>query len=259
MEFKHDFESNKPVIGSIDYFATVTIRTPAWEKVLETTSLKTAPLNGTSRHIKEEHMIEIDKFWETVRTFDKETGTNTNEFNITYRYFVYVQAQSGPNKINEKITPSVDLAVKPRSGAGDVITIGNQDYTRPGSVVKKEAVQIISIFGIYRYQYRYLSIAASSITIVVFTFLTRSIVKTGPKKEKSIIDLVKPYREVVAEATEPIYRRGGIVITVNNLDDLAKVSDNLAKPILHTKSGRTHTFYLYDGPNRYEYNIDGTQ
>jgi hypothetical protein len=58
---------------------------------------------------------------------------------------------------------------------------------------------------------------------------------------------------------EPIHRRGEIVITMSSLDDLAKVSDNLAKPILHTRDGRTHTFYLYDGPNRYEYNEDEKQ
>ncbi|MEM3404501.1 MAG: DUF5305 family protein [Nitrososphaeria archaeon] len=254
--FKYNFESNKPLSGSVDYFVTIKVKTPAWEKVLDTTLLKTIPLEDTSRSFEEQHVIIINDYWEVVRAFDKETGTNTNEFNITCQYFINVRAQSGLDKINEKVSPSIDLIVKPRSNEGDIIALGKRDYIYPGSVEKKETVQIVSIFGIYRYQYRYLGIVGFTVAFAFFTFLMWSYIKMIPKREKPITDLIRPYRELVAEAMEPIRRRGEIVITMNNLEDLVKVSDNLAKPILHTKNGKTHTFYIYDGPNRYEYNKD---
>ena len=254
--FSYGFESNKPISGSVDYFVSIVIRTPAWEKVLETTSLKTVPLDAASRGFKEQYIVVIDDYWNVVRAFDKEIGTNTNEFNITYQYFVNVKAQSGSDKINGKMAPSIDISVKPRSSEGDIIALGRRDYTYPGSVEKRETVQIVSIFGIYRYQYRYLAIGGFIVASSAFAFFIWSYVKMTPKKEKPITDLIRPYKEVVAEAMEPIRRRGEIVITMNNLEDLVKVSDNLAKPILHTRNGKTHTFYLYDGPNRYEYNKD---
>lgn len=257
--FRYDFESNRPVSGSVDYYVVKAIKTPAWEKVLETTPTATLPLNGTSNGFQAEHTIEIDDFKEIIKTFDGETGTNTNDFNITYQYYMTIRAESGSDRVDDRISPSIDISVRPRSKDGDIIVIGSQDYTYPGSIAKKETVLIVSVFGIYRYQYRYLTLGGFLVASVISAFLAWSYVKTSPKREKSITDLMKPYREVVAEAMEPIHRRGEIVITMSSLDDLAKVSDNLAKPILHTRDGRTHTFYLYDGPNRYEYNEDEKQ
>ena len=42
---------------------------------------------------------------------------------------------------------------------------------------------------------------------------------------------------------------------MKSLEDLAKVAESLAKPLLHTQKDQTHTYYVLGGPTKYEYII----
>ncbi|MGQ9782008.1 MAG: DUF5305 family protein, partial [Nitrososphaeria archaeon] len=131
------------------------------------------------------------------------------------------------------------------------------NHVRSGNVTREQRTTIISLFGIYRWQYRYLAILALAVTLSLCLYSFRWLRKAYPKpKEKSIKDLVKPYKGIISNSLGSMRIRGETVVTMSSLEDLVKVSDNLGKPIVHTKRDKTHTYYLYDGTIRYEFNKD---
>jgi len=67
----------------------------------------------------------------------------------------------------------------------------------------------------------------SAITLPAITYAAWLLVKT---KGKTIGGVVKSFGEIIAEAGEPSYEGRKATVTMNSLEDLAKVAESLAKP-----------------------------
>jgi len=253
--FTYVFDSSLPATGTVDYNVSVVVSTKSWKKVLNTTSatfnLKDAKSFSTT------HSFNISKFGDLVYSIDKETGIFSYEYNVTISHAINVKAASDAGSVNEVFTPSLDFIVKSRSESGDVIVPEGVNHARSGGVTRQQKIVLGSLFGIYRWQYRYLSILGFAVAFSIFVYLVRWYRKTYPKaREKPIKDLVKPYRGIISDSLGSMRVKGEIVITMSSLEDLVKVSDNLGKPIVHTRRDKTHTYYLYDGTVKYEFNKD---
>jgi hypothetical protein len=59
-------------------------------------------------------------------------------------------------------------------------------------------------------------------------------------------------REKMVEASEPSKQGGKVTVTVRSVEDLAKVSEETFKPIIH----HDDVFYILDGDMRYEFRRD---
>jgi hypothetical protein len=260
LRFSYSLGSSKPVEGSFEYYEKVVLETKSWRKVLNTSSLYTLGLNETARGFTTTHSFNVTKFGDIVYSIDKETGIYSTQYNITIEHFINVKARSSIGSIDENFTPSLNIAVISRSEIGDIILVEGQNQFKAGNITEKQKFPLGSMFGLYRSQFRNVALVGFVIAFSIFLLTVWLFMKTSPPKpkEKPLKEVVKPYKDIIAEAYEPIRRRGEVVITMYSLKDLVKVSDNLAKPVLHTQKEKTHSYYVYDGLTKYEYNKDET-
>ena len=64
--------------------------------------------------------------------------------------------------------------------------------------------------------------------------------------------LTAPYKDLIAKTTKPA-PKAETTIEVETLEDLAKIAETLARPILHTTKDKEHTFYIIDNNTKYQY------
>ena len=68
--------------------------------------------------------------------------------------------------------------------------------------------------------------------------------------------LVAPYKDLIVKTKEsPQTPQEILVIDVENLEELAKTAEILARPILHTANGNEHLFYVIDANTKYQCRI----
>ena len=258
LRFSYSLDSSKPIEGSLEYYVKVVLETKSWRKVLNTSSLYTLGLNETTRGFTTTHSFNVTKFGDIVYLIDKETGIYSTQYNITIEYFINAKARSSIGSIDENFMPSLNIAVNSRSEMGDIILVEGQNQVKTGNITEKQKLPLGSMFGLNRSQFREITLVGFLIAFSIFLLTVWLFIKTNPPKpkEKPLREVVKPYKDIIAESYEPIRRKGEVVITMNSMKDLVKVSDNLSKPVLHIQSGKTHTYYVYDGLTKYEYSKD---
>jgi hypothetical protein len=64
--------------------------------------------------------------------------------------------------------------------------------------------------------------------------------------------LTAPYKELIAKTTQKPPETKTTIET-ESLEDLAKIAETLARPILHTTDGKEHTFYIIDSNTKYQH------
>ena len=68
----------------------------------------------------------------------------------------------------------------------------------------------------------------------------------------------KKYKDTLVDVEElPRTRAGDLVVSVSSIDDLARISDESLKPLLHCAQQGRHSYSVIDGTIRYEYIIPG--
>ena len=99
----------------------------------------------------------------------------------------------------------------------------------------------------------FLAVALISPAVVILAlFYIRHKSPLSPLKR--IKKMMAPYRDLIVEtSTEP--SQTPTTIELETLEDLAKVSQILARPILHLTQDRSHTFYIVENDMRYKFNI----
>ena len=101
--------------------------------------------------------------------------------------------------------------------------------------------------------WRLASFLATAITTPILGVTTLFyLTKRPPPPPKPIEKLIAPHKEIIAETTQ---KPPETTTTINmaSIEDLAKISEALIKPILYTKEEKTHTFYIIENNTKYQY------
>jgi len=96
------------------------------------------------------------------------------------------------------------------------------------------------------------AIASSALGISARFHLQR---RSSLPSQKNIKKMMKPYMDLIVETqTEPTQIQ--TTVEVNTLEDLAKISDIIARPILHSIQDGKHRFYIIENFVKYKYQPD---
>lgn len=71
--------------------------------------------------------------------------------------------------------------------------------------------------------------------------------------KSSALRSLRKYKSLIVETNEITGNTPGKVIRVKNLDELAKISESIVKPIIYLKTGGKHLFYVLDEDVAYMY------
>jgi hypothetical protein len=186
-----------------------------------------------------------------VEAIDKEIyGTvRSTAFNINIKPKIHVTANLTTQTIDETFTPQLTVAFKTDAEKGNYIAIENLQQTKPGAITETQQIPLQWVQN--QKTASYIATASTAIALTISTFLYIKH-KPAPPTTKLIEKLTAPYKELIAKTTQKPPETQTTIETVS-LEDLAKIAEILARPILHTTEAEEHTFYIIDNNTKYQY------
>jgi hypothetical protein len=240
----YTFHATLPTETTITYSLTQTLKTALQYQTATTTPTTT---NQTRIQITIPRIIktELDQI---ITKLAAETGISTTSYyslEITPTFTINANTTAGP--IQQTFTPTLTISFI-RADQGDVITIEDLRQTKTGAITENQTQTRSDILN-----QRYASYILITISIAGLFFSTYFYIKTKPTTEKpSLEKLTAPYKELIAKTTQKPPETK-TTINMETLEDLAKIAETLARPILHATEAEEHTFYIIDNNTKYQY------
>jgi hypothetical protein len=105
--------------------------------------------------------------------------------------------------------------------------------------------------------FRRQSIVVTGVLLVIFLFVAWHAIQARPVLSEIKLEALrakKKHKNVIVDVQKlPTVRHGEVIIPINSLEELIKVSDSLMKPVLHQVEADKHTYCVIDGLTMYEY------
>lgn len=249
--FSYDFDGDKPAEISGVYEVIGHVKAgEMWERSFIITPKTVFSASRESTGFTVNFALNLTDYEEFVSTIEEETGVPAQEPELIVGCNVDIVVTTDSGKINESLAPTM------------IIPLKKSTFEITGEIAK-QATDSLGYNELVLQQWvidrRMVWLVTTSIVMLVllpFFFLTKSRPAEEDRVQREITAARKRYRDRIVEA-DKIARPGvNKVISLSSLEALAKVADELAKPIIHTAPGssrRSHTYYVFDESVRYEY------
>lgn len=224
--------------------------------MLETFQLVNA-VNSTGQTASTTLFLNYTKIDELVGIIDDEIGTSkSSQYNLVVKPEIHIVAEitvaeADLRTIYETFAPN--LTIEFGKGTPNYISIENLEHTESGTITGIHQTLLQWVVN-----WRLASILATVTTIPILAVATWFYLKAKPSPSpKPVKKIIAPHKELIAETTQ-MPPETTQTINIKTLEDLAKISEALIKPILHkeeteTKGKTTHIFYVLDNNTKYQY------
>jgi hypothetical protein len=241
----YTFQSNPPPTQTeITYTITQTLQTTAWTRQIYTTPKTTTSQTQIQIPLPTINKTQLDKIKAAIET---ETGTRTPTYTIEITPTFTINANTTVGPIHQTFTPTLTIEFK-NTEQGEITTISDLQQTQTDTITENQTITRYDTLN-----QRYTSYILLTVSAAGLAFSTYFHIKTKPKTpQKTIKKLTAPYKELIAETTQKPPETKTTIET-ETLQDLAKIAETLAKPILHTQQAGEHTFYIIDNETKYQY------
>ncbi|MEM3442632.1 MAG: DUF5305 family protein [Candidatus Bathyarchaeia archaeon] len=251
LTFTYTFKSNpEPQNTQINHQTKIQIESPGkWQRTL--TETEAQEILQLTQNLNNTMQINSTKIKQFIEAIDKEIygTTRTTTYNTNIKPQIHITANINAQTIDETFTPELTIAFKTDVKKGNHITIENLNQTKQGKITETKEIPLPHTQTQRTIAYTATTITAISLTISTILYAKN---KPPPKPNKTIEKLTTPYKELIIKTaqTPPETKT---TIETQNLEDLAKIAEILAKPILHTQQAQEHTFYIIDNETKYQY------
>jgi len=253
LSFTYSLTSNPPPETANITLKTLTIEIESpekWIKTLSETSIKEIfKLKGSLNFTLE---IACAKIRELVDKIDKEIGTYTSTYNIYIMPEIQVNARISTKTIEETYAPKLTIAFKTGTEKGSYISIENLNQRVQKKITETRRVEYPEI-----QTWRNISSAATALTSMGLVASGLLYMKNrqpiGEETAEKIEEIVSEYEDIMVKTIRPPPETQ-ITIELETLEDLTKIAEILAKPILHSIEGeehKEHIFYIIDDDIKY--------
>ncbi|MEM1589747.1 MAG: DUF5305 family protein [Candidatus Bathyarchaeia archaeon] len=240
----YTFNASLPAETQITYTITQTLKTTAWTHQIHAVPAQTT--SQTEIQIKLPPIVkaELDQIKSRI---DTETGTTTAAYTLEITPTFTVEANTSAGQIHQTFTPTLTVTFQ-RTEKGEIINLEPLQQEKTGCITQSQTITCSEAIN-----QRYMAYSLTAIALAGLAFSAYFHNKTKPKTtKKSIEKLMAPHKDLIAETSQkpPTTET---TIEVKSLEDLAKIAEILAKPILHTTEADQHTFYIMDNNVKYQY------
>jgi len=245
----YNFEASVPAETEITYNLKMELKTSAWSYQLP---YSIPPTKTNRTQITIEIMPLNRTQLENIKSkLDSETGVTSAEYAVEITPTFNVKANTTLGDIGQIFTPV--LAVNfTKTEQGEVILIENLVQTKSGSITQTEIITLQDV--IYQRYASYILSAVSATGLAISLFLyTRYRPPESP--EKRLEKLISPYKDLIVETGQRSLPRESKIIEVNSIEEMNKIAEILAKPILLTKKPKP-TLMVIDQNVIYEHKIN---
>ncbi|MEM4652929.1 MAG: DUF5305 family protein [Candidatus Nezhaarchaeales archaeon] len=252
VSFIYTFSSNPPpeAVNVAMRGLTAKIESPdKWTKVLQKEELiELLNLRGSVNFTLEVDCLLLKQI---VNAIDKELGVYSSSYNLLIAPEVLVNARIAGRSVSEVYTPQLTVTFKASADRGGYISLEGLEQTQ-----SREIKDVIEVSHPEVENQRILSYVATTLATVglATSMLIHYRVKRHEKKELVDVKLsrvMREHRDVMVEAltSSPEVH---VTIEVRSLEDLVKVAEILAKPILKAIEDEKQVFYVVDGSIKYQ-------
>jgi len=228
----------------LSYETSGTLSGGDWAK---TYALK--PKATTDARFSDTYTLDIRDIQGIVEAIGKETGTGTYAYTYEIRPRINLEASAGGEPIVQEFTPTLKIKFD-----GGKIQIDGLRSTKAGSVTHLETEAATWGFLGLATQVGTMKAASIIASISLAALLAASTRFTlRERASRPLLErLSGDIRDKIIEASEPPKTTKREIIKVGSIEDLAKVSEETFKPIIHHEDA----FYVLDGDTRYEFTME---
>ncbi|MEM2363804.1 MAG: DUF5305 family protein [Candidatus Nezhaarchaeales archaeon] len=255
ISFIYMFSSNPPpeAINVVMRGLTAKIESPdKWTKVLQKEELiELLNFRGSVNFTLEVDCLLLKQI---VNAIDKELGVYSSSYNLFIAPEVLVNARIAGRSVSEVYTPQLTVTFKISADRGGYISLEGLEQTQ-----SREIKDVIEVFHPEVESQRVLSYIATILATVglATSMLIHYRVKWHEKKKLVDVKLsrmIREHRDVIVEALTSLPEVHA-TIEVRSLEDLVKIAEVLAKPILKAMEDEKQVFYVVDGNIKYQYKV----
>jgi hypothetical protein len=252
LTFTYAFNSNpEPENIQVNHQTTIQIESPGrWPpRILQPAEAE--EMFQLSENLNWTMQINSTKVRQFVEAIDKEIygTTRSTTYNINIKPEIHVTANITTQAIDETFTPELTVAFKTDAEKGNYIAIEKLQQTKPGALTETHQIPLLWVQD--QRTASYIATASTTIALAISAFLYIKN-KPTPPPIKIIEKLTAPYKELIAKTTQKPPETKTTIET-ESLEDLAKIAEILARPILHTTTDKEHTFYIIDNNTKYQH------
>jgi hypothetical protein len=197
--------------------------------------------------------IDIQYFTRVIDAIGRETGVSGTSHNITIKADVHTIAQTDLGKVDEVYTQTLGAALEKNN-----LIFGKElSQSQSGAIVGGAAIPGAPQEGRSRTPW-IICLVVALLALGYFGWSqTRLRLASVSAGEAEAARAGKKYRQMMVDVEElPGVKPTEIVIPLNSLDDLARIADDLVKPILHQAKEGRHSYCVIDSGVRYMYVIE---
>lgn len=228
----------------VEYETSAAVSGTDW---IKTYRLGSKTSTGTS--FNDTYSLDIKDIQEIVETIGEETGSRVYAYRYEIRPEIALEASAAGKRIEETFTPTLTLKFE-----GAKIEFEGLSNRKDGSVshIEREPATW-SLLG-WTVTVSSMRVVSTTGSICLAALLSASIyVSFKERASRPFLErLSGDVRDKIVEVSELPKRMAGAKIKVRSLEDLAKVSEETFKPIIH----HGDTFYVLDADFRYEFRME---
>jgi hypothetical protein len=245
--FTYGFYATLPSNATITYYLTQTLRTTAFSYQIS----KTAPTttNQTTIQIPISPIIKT-QLDQIIQKLSSEIGISSSSYyslDITPTFTINAATTAG--QINQAFAPTLTVQFQ-HTDQGDITTIGDLAQTNPGTITETETTTNEDVIT-----QRYASYILISVSIagLFFSSYFHQQIKPKTKPQPPLEKIIAPYKDMIIEAAEPPKTTPETtIINVQNIKELAKTAEILARPIILTRTPQP-TLTIIDQNTQYQH------
>lgn len=250
--FSYTFTCDRQASIRTEYSVDMDLESPGkWVKPLPTVTENTISFSGETIGFPAELLISVYWFEGLKDVIDAETGTYSTTYNLRIKPEIRTVAVTDVGTIDNYLVPELVVSFEYGGAEGDLITMSDLENTTFGTIQQTEKFYHPDVSTQRRVSYVVSAVAFLGLICTGWLFMG-----ARPKKPERLEEIIAPFKEAVVEvAKEPVYGERVTTIAMKSLEDLVYIAEGLAKPVLYLRKEQVHTFYVLDGPVRYEYSF----
>jgi len=231
--------------------------------MLETFQLANT-VNSTKQRVSTALSINITEIEELIKAVDEQIGTSTKQYSLTVKPNININAEitvaeADVRTIHESFAH--DLKIEFIKGTPSYISTESLESTRQETIDQTHITPLPRVTDQRNASYIFCAATASALAITSVIYIKTKPTISPKTKEKPLKKILKEHKELIAETKEePPLKPDMTTIKMATMEDLAKISEALMKPILYIqktpkspKKETTHTFYIIHDKIKYQY------
>ncbi len=250
----YQFKANQPAEIKGTYNVTATLEAKDMWKI-NYILIPQTPFSQSGKEVsfRNERAIDLDYFEKVIKKVNEELGVNASEPILTIKNNINLEADTGDQVLKDNLTPTMIIPLTTGS-----FQVGDGELTvkKEGALTKK--VMVPNPIK-DKLSYAYVAAVASGGLLLWLLMLTQN----KPVKQNQRKNIQEFWREFWKKYGDRIIKTNdepspAKFISVNSIEDLVRVADELAKPIIYKEvfsANEPATCYVLDGPMVYKYVI----